>query len=242
MHTEPTQETILGADSLRAGYGEVRVLRDVSFSLAEGEVLSIVGPNGAGKTTLMRSLMGLLSPDDGSITVAGDDVTDAEPHERVERGLSLVSEGRNLFREMTVEENLRLGAYRSRDRVRSELERVYDLFPRLDERRSQRAGTLSGGEAQMLAIGRGLMTRPRVLLLDEPSLGLAPLLVPELFEKVAEINAADVSVVLVEQRARKALSVADRGCLLENGEISHRADAAAMLDDQQVIEKYLGGR
>jgi len=228
-------------DGITAGYGEVQVLADVTVRLEDGEILSIIGPNGAGKTTLLRVAMGLLEPAAGTVRIDGADVTAETAHERVERGVSLVSEERNLFRSMTVEENLRLGAYRARDRVDEELERVYDLFPRLEERRGQRAGTLSGGEAQMLAIGRGLMVRPRVLFLDEPSLGFAPILVPELFEKIQQINDAGVSVVLVEQRARKALSVADRGCLLENGEIIHRDDADAMLADQDVIDKYLGG-
>lgn len=233
--------TVLRAEGLDAGYGEVGVLRDVSFDLGDGEILSIIGPNGAGKTTLMRALMGFVTPTAGTVTVEGTDVTDADPNMRVRHGLSLVSEERNLFREMTVAENLKLGTYRSRDDVVETLDRVYDLFPRLDERRDQLAGTLSGGEAQMLALGRGLMMKPDTMLLDEPSLGLAPLLIPELFEKIEAINEDGVSVVLVEQRARKALEVADRGCLLESGEITLRDDADAMLDDDAVVEQYLGG-
>ena len=242
MHGNETRGgSILEVEGLHAGYGEVRVLRDVTFDLESGEVVSIIGPNGAGKTTLMRALTGLLTPTRGTVRVGGTNLGDAPPHERVSHGVSLVSEERNLFREMTVEENLKLGAYRARENVDAELERVYALFPRLEERRSQTAGTLSGGEAQMLAIGRGLMVQPQVLLLDEPSLGLAPILVPELFEKIDQINERGVSVVLVEQRARKALEVADRGCLLENGEITHRNAASAMLNDETVVEKYLGG-
>ncbi|WP_254533103.1 ABC transporter ATP-binding protein [Natrinema gelatinilyticum] len=238
---ETQQRPVLNVDGLDAGYGEVQVLRDVSFELYEGELLSIIGPNGAGKTTLMRALMGIIIPDSGSIRLGETDLTTVEPNERVAQGVSLISEKRNLFRDMTVAENLKLGTYLSRDDVESSFERIYDLFPRLDERRDQKAGTLSGGEAQMLALGRGLMKRPRVLLLDEPSLGLAPLLIPELFDKITTINENGVSVVLVEQRARKALEIADRGCLLENGEITYRDDAVAMLDKQSVVEQYLGG-
>lgn len=235
------QQTILSVAGIYAGYGEAQVLRDVSFELEEGDILSIIGPNGAGKTTLMRTLMGILSPTDGTIGTTGTDVTDTEPNERVSHGIALVSEERNLFRDMTVTENLKLGTYTDRTDVDAKLERVYDLFPRLDERRDQAAGTLSGGEAQMLAIGRGLMMEPQILLLDEPSLGLAPLLIPELFEKIETINEAGVSMIVVEQRARKALEVADEGCLLENGEITYRADADQMLADRSVVEQYLGG-
>jgi branched-chain amino acid transport system ATP-binding protein len=239
--TEQSQQAVLSAENIEAGYGDATVLGDVSFELRTGEILSIIGPNGAGKTTLMRSLMGLVTPDAGTIRVEGTDLTTVDPNERVEHGLSLISEERNLFREMTVAENLKLGTYSAREGVDAALERVYELFPRLEERRGQAAGTLSGGEAQMLALGRGLMMQPRVMLLDEPSLGLAPLLIPELFEKVSQINENGVSIVLVEQRARKALEVADRGCLLESGQITHRDEADAMLDDESVVEQYLGG-
>lgn len=239
--TKQSQQAVLSAENIEAGYGDAIVLDGVSFELRTGEILSIIGPNGAGKTTLMRSLMGLVTPDAGTIRVEGTDLTTAEPNERVEHGLSLVSEERNLFREMTIAENLKLGTYSAREGVDAALERVYELFPRLEERRGQAAGTLSGGEAQMLALGRGLMMQPRVMLLDEPSLGLAPLLIPELFEKVSQINENGVSIVLVEQRARKALEVADRGCLLESGQITHRDGADAMLDDETVVEQYLGG-
>lgn len=234
-------QTVLEATDVTAGYGEATVLRDVSFELAAGEILSIIGPNGAGKTTLMRTLVGLLGPASGTVTLHDEDVTGLSTHERVTRGLALVSEERNLFRDMTVRENLLLGAYRDRDERAEQLARIYELFPRLEERAEQSAGTLSGGEAQMLAIGRGLMVRPDVLLLDEPSLGLAPVLVPELFEKLEQINETGVSIVLVEQRAQQALEVADTGCLLENGTLRHRDDADAMLADETVTEKYLGG-
>jgi len=233
---------MLEVTNVDAGYGETRILRDVSFEVSGGEIVSIIGPNGAGKTTLMRALMNVIPAQSGSISLDGEDVTELPTHARVERGLALVSEERNLFRDLTVRENLKLGSYTARGPDRAERrERVYELFPRLAERKSQRAGTLSGGEAQMLALGRSLMTDLQVLLLDEPSLGLAPKLVPELFDKIVEINEGGVSIVLVEQRAREALGIADTGLLLENGEIIHRDDAASMLDDQSIVDRYMGG-
>ncbi|MWV41760.1 ABC transporter ATP-binding protein [Natrialba sp. INN-245] len=237
-----SERNVLEANGISAGYGEAQVLRDLSFELQEGEILSIVGPNGAGKTTLMRVLMGLITPTDGSVRLYGDQITGIPAHERLGHGLALVSEERNLFREMSVKENLVMGSYAERGKDRDErIERVFELFPRLEERQDQHAGTLSGGEAQMLAIGRSLMTDIRILMLDEPSLGLAPKLVPELFDKIREINDDGISIVLVEQRAQEALQLADSGCLLENGAIVHRGAAAEMLDDEDVIEKYLGG-
>ncbi|MDS0477309.1 ABC transporter ATP-binding protein [Natrinema sp. 1APR25-10V2] len=240
---KPTSENkILKAENIEAGYGESQVLRDLSFELEEGEILSIVGPNGAGKTTLMRVLMGLITPSDGSIQIEDETVTDTSVHDRVGRGLSLASEERNLFQDMSVKENLILGSYPNRGENRSErIDRVFELFPRLKERQDQQAGTLSGGEAQMLAIGRALMTDIRILLLDEPSLGLAPKLIPELFAKIREINEKGISVVLVEQRAKEALELADSGCLIEDGTIVHRGKASDMASNDEVIEKYLGG-
>jgi len=233
---------MLDVTDIDAGYGEARILRGVSFDLSAGEVLSVIGPNGAGKTTLMRALMNIIPSRSGTISLDGEDITALPTHARVERGLTLVSEERNLFRDLTVQENLKLGSYTERGPEREERrERVYELFPRLAERKSQRAGTLSGGEAQMLALGRSLMTDLEVLLLDEPSLGLAPKLVPELFDKIGEINEQGVSVVLVEQRAQEALEIADTGLLLENGGIVHRDDAASMLADQSVVDRYMGG-
>jgi branched-chain amino acid transport system ATP-binding protein len=235
---------VFGADGLTAGYGSITVLREVSLSVDDGEILSVVGPNGAGKTTLMRTLAGLIVPTQGTIRLRGEDVTGTDADERVAHGVALVSEGRNLFREMTVRENLLLGAYAARedrDARDDRLEEVLGLFPRLEERRSQAAGTLSGGEAQMLAIGRGLMADPSVLLLDEPSMGLAPKLVPEVFDRIREINAGGVAVVLVEQRADEALELADTACLLENGEVHQRGPAATLREDEELVRKYLGG-
>ena len=234
--------TMLDVSGIHAGYGDLMILSDVSFELDQGETVSIIGPNGAGKTTLMRTIIGELLPTQGEIRFDGDDITHLATDERVSRGLSLVPEERHLFRTMTVRENLILGSYSVRGDDRDQrLRRVYELFPRLEERTGQRAGTLSGGEAQMLTIGRALMAAPRVLLLDEPSIGLAPKLIPELFEKIEEINAEGVSIALVEQRVEQALEVADRGYLLEDGQTTVTGPADELLADRTVIEKYLGG-
>lgn len=233
---------MLHVDGLSSGYGEVEVLRDLTFDVDEGQVTAIIGPNGAGKSTLMRSIMGMNTVTEGSITYRGTEINDLSTHERVEQGISLVPEERYLFRGMTVSENLVLGSYVRRDDSRDErLARVLELFPRLAEREAQQAGTLSGGEAQMLTIGRGLMADPAVLLLDEPSLGLAPKLIPELFAKIEEINEDGVTIVLVEQRVNKALSIADTGYLLEDGRIAEGGPAQDLIDDETVVERYMGG-
>jgi branched-chain amino acid transport system ATP-binding protein len=233
---------MLEVSNIHAGYGDLMILDDVSFSLQEGETVSIIGPNGAGKTTLMRTIIGELTPTAGEINFDGTEITEFSSDERVTRGLSLVPEERHLFRNMTVRENLVLGSYSARKGDRDErLERVYDLFPRLEERLGQSAGTLSGGEAQMLTLGRALMADPEVLLLDEPSIGLAPKLIPELFGKIEEINDEGVSIVIVEQRVKQALDVADRGYLLEDGRTTVSGPAGELLDNEDVVEKYLGG-
>lgn len=233
---------MLSVSDIDAGYGDLQILDAVSFDLDEGETVSIIGPNGAGKTTLMRVIIGELTPTSGSVTLEGTDITEHSTDERISLGLSLVPEERHLFRKMSVEENLRLGSYTARGSgYKQRLELVFELFPRLAERTEQRAGTLSGGEAQMLTIGRALMSDPRLLLLDEPSLGLAPKLIPELFGKIAEINAGGVAIVLVEQRVRRALDVADRGYLLEDGQISASGPASDLLNDDNVIQMYMGG-
>lgn len=232
----------LEVSAIDAGYGDLQILDDVSFDLDEGETVSIIGPNGAGKTTLMQVVIGELIPSSGSVKLEETEITRMSTDERISLGLSLVPEERHLFRNMSVAENLRLGSYTARGNDYDErLQRVFDLFPRLAERKSQRAGTLSGGEAQMLTIGRALMADPRLLLLDEPSLGLAPKLIPELFGKIEDINDEGVSIVLVEQRVRRALEVADRGYLLEDGRISVSGEASELMTDPNVIEMYMGG-
>lgn len=233
---------MLQAKDIDAGYGNMEVLYDVSLDVSEGDILSIIGPNGAGKTTIMRTLMGTITPTDGAITFRDQDITTVSTPDRVELGMSLVPEGRHLFRDMSVRENLVLGQYLNRDADKQELlDRIYTTFPRLKERKNQRAGTLSGGEAQMLTIGRGLMSEPDLLLLDEPSVGLAPNLVTELFERIKRINEQDVTIVMVEQNVNEALDVADRGALLENGRITTTGDANEFLNDDRIVERYLGG-
>lgn len=231
---------------LEAGYGPVSVLRGISMRVEPGEIVAVVGANGAGKTTLLRVISGLLRPRAGRVFFDGQEITGWPPERIVALGLVHIPERRQLFAAMSVEDNLRLGAYLrlrrgERRAVEADLERIYALFPRLKERRRQMAGTLSGGEQQMLAIGRGLMARPRLLLLDEPSLGLAPLLVQELFRVIAGLRDQGITMLLVEQNARQALRVADRAYVLETGRIVREGAAAALRDDPEVQAAYLGG-
>jgi branched-chain amino acid transport system ATP-binding protein len=223
-------------------YGDLQALWGVSLDVQAGEIVALIGPNGAGKTTIMRTLAGLLPPARGSITLEGRRVEAAPGHQRVELGLALVPEGRRLFGTMTVLENLELGAYPGRARAdrQANLARVYGIFPILQERRGQLAVTLSGGQQQMVAIGRALMSRPRLLLLDEPSLGLAPVVVEAIFGVVRQINAEGVTVLLVEQNARAALRLAHRGYVIENGRVVQQAPADALLHDPHVRAAYLG--
>jgi branched-chain amino acid transport system ATP-binding protein len=234
---------LLQVHDLHAGYGRAEVLTGLHFELARGQVVTVIGPNGAGKSTTLNALMGLL-PSRGRIVFDGQDLTDTTLEERVMLGLALVPEKRELFGTMPVEDNLVLGGFRPMKlRVpnwRSGLERVYELFPRLKERRTQLAGTLSGGERQMLAVGRALMSQPKLLMLDEPSLGLAPLVVREIFQIIERLREQGVSILLVEQNARAALQVADHGYVLETGEISMQGPAAQLAGDPRVIETYLG--
>jgi branched-chain amino acid transport system ATP-binding protein len=233
---------MLSAEGIHAGYDEIQVLDDVSLEVERGDIVSVIGPNGAGKTTLMRVLAGLLSPTRGTVHYDGSDVTGIDPPDRIQAGLALVPEERNLFRSMTVRENLVLGSYTARGRKAERLEYVYDLFPKLEARRDQRAGTLSGGEAQMLSLGRSLMTAPELLLLDEPSLGLAPKLIPDLFEAIREVNRDGVSILIVEQEMERALEIADFGYILEKGAIAARDRASTLAEDPEVVRKYLGMR
>jgi len=234
---------LLEVQGLHAGYGRAEVLSNLSLRLPEGSVVTVIGPNGAGKSTTLNALMGVL-PAKGQIRLAGEDIGRLGLEERVMKGLALVPEKRELFTTMSVEDNLVLGGYRpmrlgQRD-WREGLEKVYTLFPRLKERREQLSGTLSGGERQMLAVGRALMSRPKVLMLDEPSLGLAPLIVKEIFRIVSRLRDSGVAILLIEQNARAALEVADYGYVLETGEIGLQGPAAELARDPRVIETYLG--
>jgi branched-chain amino acid transport system ATP-binding protein len=233
---------MLEVEGLDAAYGELRALSGVSVRVAPGEIVALVGSNGAGKTTLLRAVAGLVRPRAGRIRWEGEDVGSVPAHRRVERGIAMVPEGRRLFGRMTVEENLGLGGFtpRARREGAASLEAIYATFPRLRERRRQLAGSLSGGEQQMVAIGRALMTRPRLLMLDEPSLGLAPRIVEAIFTVFGEIHRSGVAVFLVEQNVRAALGLAHRGYVLEHGRIAGEGPAAALLDDPRIRTAYLG--
>ncbi len=234
---------LLDIRDLHAGYGKAEVLHGLNLHADAGQVITVIGPNGAGKTTLLNTLMGLL-PTRGQLLYRGEDISDFTLEERVMMGIALVPEKRELFSTMTVVDNLELGGYRQmrigNRQWRSRIDDVYDLFPRLKERRTQLAGTLSGGERQMLAVGRSLMSRPDVLMLDEPSLGLAPLIVKEIFSIIETLRKTGVTIVLVEQNARAALAVADHGYVLEMGEVSLSGPAADLAQDSRVIDTYLG--
>ena len=234
---------LLSVKEIRVSYGAVEALNRVSIHVAEGEVVSVIGANGAGKTTLMKAIVGLLGARSGTIAFTGRDITGTEAHALVGRGISLVPEGRQVFGRMSVEENLLLGAYsRPGGALADDFARCFALFPRLHERRSQRAGTLSGGEQQMLAIARGLMSRPRLLLMDEPSLGLAPQLVSRTFEVIESLRAGGTTILMVEQMARLALKFSDRAYVLEHGRIVLQGKAADLLEDRRVLGAYLGSR
>lgn len=234
---------LLQVTGLRAGYGKAEVLHGISLEATKGSVITVIGPNGAGKSTFLNSLMGIL-PTKGQIEFAGQSITDLTLEERVMHGIALVPEKRELFGTMSVEDNLVLGGYRQmrlgNAQWRARLDDVYELFPRLKERRLQEAGTLSGGERQMLAVGRSLMSRPELLMLDEPSLGLAPLIVKEIFAIIETLRQTGVTIVLVEQNARAALAVADHGYVLEMGDISLHGPATELAQDARVIDTYLG--
>ncbi|ELY96845.1 ABC transporter ATP-binding protein [Natrialba taiwanensis] len=233
--------TLLKVDRVDVSYGDLQVLWDVSMAIAEEDsVVTLVGPNGAGKTTLLRTLSGLLEPSAGTIEILGSDISTRRAEEIVDLGLVHVPEERNLFDEMTVAENLRMGSYRHRDEFEETHAEVVEMFPVLEERREQKAGTLSGGEQQMLAIGRGLMAQPDILALDEPSGALAPQLAERVFEKIEEIS-TDVTVLLVEQHVDRALELADRAYLLENGRIAAEGTGTELLESDHVVEAYLHG-
>jgi branched-chain amino acid transport system ATP-binding protein len=234
---------LLEVEGLDVYYGAVHALKGLSLHAASGEIVTLIGANGAGKSTLLRAISGLVPARAGTLRFDGKDLTRVPAHEIVGLGISQAPEGRMVFANLTVEDNLELGAYRRKDRpaIRADRDQVFQLFPRLLERRRQPAGTLSGGEQQMLAIGRAVMSRPRLLLLDEPSLGLAPLLVREIFKTIREINQRGVTVLLVEQNAHMALSVAGRGYVLETGRVRFEDDARRLLENDDVKKAYLGG-
>jgi len=233
---------MLDIHGLSTHYGRIQALHGIDLTIGEGELVALVGANGAGKTTLLRCLAGVQPATAGRIVLDGEDITRLPPHARVERGLCQVPEGRQVFGPMSVEDNLRLGAYRRRGRsVTQDLERMYTRFPVLKERRRQPAGTLSGGQQQMLALSRALMARPRLLLLDEPSMGLAPLLVAEIIDSIAALRDQGTTVFLVEQNAHAALGIADRGYVLETGAVVLSDSGAALLDNARVKSAYLGG-
>jgi branched-chain amino acid transport system ATP-binding protein len=235
-------ETVLDVEGIHTFYGAIEALKGISLEVREGEIVTLIGANGAGKTTTLRSINGLNHPRRGKIVFAGRDITTTPPHEVVKSGISQSPEGRKLFPRMTVVENLEMGAFQRTDRANlsDDIDRVFTLFPRLAERRSQKAGTMSGGEQQMLAIGRALMARPKLLLLDEPSMGLAPILVEKIFEIIKEINEQGTPILLVEQNALMALDVAERGYVLETGRIVLADRANALKQNEQVQKTYLG--
>jgi branched-chain amino acid transport system ATP-binding protein len=236
------QPEFLALDGICAGYGHLQVLSDISLQVGRGEIVTIVGANGAGKTTLLRVIMGSLVPSRGSVRFLGENLSGAPPHRIAAAGIRLVPEGRRVFPSLTVDENLRAGAYlKSRAVADTALDHVYSLFPMLHERPRQLASTLSGGQQQMLALGRALAAAPQMLMLDEPSLGLAPRIVEEIFEKLAELRGSNNGILLVEQNARKALALADRGYVLENGRIVLAGAARDLRANEMVVSAYFGG-
>ena len=234
--------SLLAVESLHVAYGGINAVKSVDFHVEPGEAVALIGANGAGKTTTLKALAGMLKPASGKIVYDGNDIAGLPAHMLVGRGLALVPEGRGVFGRMTVAENLLMGAYGRRDTgaVREDVERIYTMFERLRERRAQKAGTLSGGEQQMLAIGRALMSRPKLLLLDEPSMGLAPIMVEKIFEVIRRIVAEGTTLLLVEQNARLALEVSSRGYVLESGRVTLSGRSAELLGDARVREAYLG--
>jgi branched-chain amino acid transport system ATP-binding protein len=236
-------DLMLKVQDLHVYYGAIHALKGISFQLGKGEIVALIGANGAGKSTTLSTISGLLRPREGRVIFLQEDVTLSETEQTVQKGMVQVPEGRKIFATLTVLENLEMGAYTVKDQaeINKSLERAFSLFPRLAERRNQLGGTLSGGEQQMLAIARGLMSRPSLLLLDEPSMGLSPILVEQIFDIIQDINKQGTSILLVEQNAQMALSIADRGYVLETGKIVLEGQAQELLHDPTVVEAYLGG-
>ncbi|MEL6405785.1 MAG: ABC transporter ATP-binding protein [Chloroflexota bacterium] len=231
---------ILEVQNLHTRYGAIRALKGISFCIMPGQVVSLIGANGAGKSTTLNTISGLLRPTDGQVRFLGEDITGQSAHQITRRHLIQVPEGRQVIANMSVMENLTIGTHIRTDKVGTDLDDIFRRFPRLAERRSQKAGSLSGGEQQMLAVGRALMMRPRLLMLDEPSMGLAPVLVNEVFDLIAEIKSQDIPILLVEQNARKALQIADYAYVLERGVIVQEGNAADLREDEAIISAYLG--
>jgi branched-chain amino acid transport system ATP-binding protein len=233
---------MLALDEVHTYYGNIEALKGVTLTVEEGECVTLIGANGAGKSTTLRSISGLTPAREGTVVFEGRDITHTQPQDIVGLGISQSPEGRKCFQRMTVRENLDMGAYLRRDKAISEdLERVFELFPRLQERERQKAGTMSGGEQQMLAIGRALMAKPRLLLLDEPSMGISPILTERIYETIAEINRQGMTILLVEQNANFALGVSQRGYVLETGQVVLTNDSATLKEDPEVQKAYLGG-
>lgn len=233
---------MLEIKDLEVYYGMIQAIKGISFEVNEGEVIALIGANGAGKTTILHTISGLIAPKKGSITFEGQEITKIPAHKIVENGLAQVPEGRRVFPSLSVLQNLKLGAYTRKDKkeIDDTLKMIYERFPRLEERKNQMAGTLSGGEQQMLAMGRALMSHPKIILMDEPSMGLSPIFVNEIFEIIKKVSAAGTTVLLVEQNAKKALSIADRAYVLETGKIILQGDADKLLNDESVKKAYLG--
>jgi branched-chain amino acid transport system ATP-binding protein len=234
---------LLNVENLQVSYGAIHALKGVTFNMDEGEIVALIGGNGAGKSTTLNTISGIIRPDSGSISFKGEDITQISPAQIVQMGIVQVPEGRKIFARMSVRENLEMGAYTLNDKtqIRDHMKRVFDIFPRLEERQAQIGGTLSGGEQQMLATGRGLMADPKLLLLDEPSMGLAPILVEQIFEVIQDINQQGVSILLVEQNAQMALSIADRAYVMETGTVALSGKASKLMQNPMVREAYLGG-
>ena len=233
-------ETILSIKDLKVNYGGIEAVKGISFDVHEGSIVTLIGANGAGKSSTLRTIAGLVKPSAGNLTFRGDNITGLDPTSVVKKGITLVPEGRRIFPDLTVLENLKMGAYLRNDDISEDIQWVYDLFPRLKERSWQAGGTLSGGEQQMLAVGRALMSRPKMIMMDEPSLGLAPLIVKGIFDIIKEINHRGVTVLLIEQNANMALKVADFAYVLETGKITMSGTGAELLVNENVKKAYLG--
>ena len=234
-------DSVLKVENINVYYGSIHAIKGISFDVNEGEIVTLIGANGAGKSTTLNTISGLLHPSTGSVSFLGESLAKIQPHKIVEKGLAQVPEGRRVFAQMTVQENLEMGAYTQSHGIDEDLEKVYELFPRLKERMNQTAGTLSGGEQQMLAMGRALMSRPKLLMLDEPSMGLAPILVEQIFDIIADLHKTGATILLVEQNAQMALSIANRGYVMETGRIVTTGTGKELLESEEVRKAYLGG-